>query len=165
MNCLKIRCKSHSVGEALLIAVIALAVTVSVNQAHAQPQYNALYNFTGMGEPAEPAGRVAQGQDGNLYGYSDSGGANNFGTIYQIATSGNTPVVLHNFPSYEDCGLGLTLGTDGKFYGSCQGGGDHGYGYVFQVIPPPGVVSFNKLYSFAGGTDGAHPTSRPIEAG
>jgi uncharacterized repeat protein (TIGR03803 family) len=73
-------------------------------------------------------------------------------------TSGPPPTVLYNFLTYDDCGLGLTLGTDGNFYGACTKGGANGHGYVFQFVPSS--RAFNE-YSFShAGT----PSSRPIEA-
>jgi uncharacterized repeat protein (TIGR03803 family) len=165
------RRKSPSVGTALVLAAVALAVAGLAVPAQAQYQYSVFHDFTGgMNEPSEPAGPLAQGLDGNLYGASHSGGSmactGGCGTIYQIGTSqGSTPRVLYPFPTYDDCGMGLTLGTDGKFYGVCRHGGINKNGYVFQVTLSP--FNFNPhFYDFCAQpncADGANPSGRPIE--
>ena len=174
--------KSRGIRTAFVLAVIALAVAGTASPAQAQVQESVLYSFpsgtnceTSPCEPGSPAGLVAQGRDGNLYGYSHTGGTNKkctpasgCGTIYETSTApGNTPTVIWSFASRDECQLGLTLGTDGYFYGACQIGGQYGDGYVFQFIPNgTGPGTLNTLYSFcslSNCSDGANPSSRPIE--
>jgi uncharacterized repeat protein (TIGR03803 family) len=50
--------------------------------------------------------------------------------------------------------------SPGDFYGTTQGGGAGGYGTVFQLTPQGAE---RVLYSFKGGTDGAHPAAALIE--
>jgi len=158
--------KSLTIGSALVLAMMALAVAGTAIPAQAQDVYTPDSLTGGPNEPSEPAGLVAQGQDGNLYGYSYAGGNSTAckekgcGTIYQMSTALGTPTVLYNFPTDDQCGLGLTLGTDGNFYGACtkgNGSGGKGHGYVFQFVP--GTRKFNNL----GSPEGT-PSSRPIEA-
>jgi uncharacterized repeat protein (TIGR03803 family) len=165
--------KSLCVGAALVLAMMALAVGTVMAQ---PPTYAVFYNFdASQSEPSGPSGLLAQGIDGNLYGYSDRGGTstackNGCGAIYEITPcQGCTPAVLASFASYDNCGWGLTLGSDNNFYGACQSGGA-GYGYVYQFIPNPngtGPGTLNPLYNFCKNglpcSDGAIPTSRPIE--
>ncbi len=173
-----VRGKGKSLGTALVLAMIALAVTGSAVTAQAQV-YKVFYPFEQSAtEPGSPSGVVAQGIDGNLYGYSDYGGSNSScqvkkgcGTIYRITPCQNctpaAPIVLYSFASYDNCGWGLTLGSDNNFYGACQTGGA-GYGYVYQFIPngtDPGT--FTPIYTFCQNgppcSDGAITTARPIE--
>ncbi len=157
--------KSLGVGTALFLVMIALAVAGGAIPAQAQ-NYSILYDFTGAPSDAgAPAGLVAQGVDGNLYGYSTSGGQYGNGTIYQMSPSGGPPNVLYSFPTDDECGLGLTLGTDGNFYGACAGGGSNGSGYVFQFTlgATQPVVLYNFCKSGPPCSDGNAPSSRPIE--
>jgi uncharacterized repeat protein (TIGR03803 family) len=166
--------KSFGVGATVVLALMALAVTGTVMAQ--PPTYAVFYNFdTSQTQPGGPSGLLAQGIDGNLYGYSDEGGnstacKHGCGTIYEITPcQGCTPTVLYSFASYDNCGWGMTLGSDNNFYGACQSGGA-GYGYVYQFIPNPngtGPGTLNSLYTFCKNgppcSDGAIPTSRPIE--
>jgi uncharacterized repeat protein (TIGR03803 family) len=177
MNCVHGRGKSLGVGTALILAMIALGVAGTV-AAQAQ-QFDVFYSFQQSAtEPGSPSGVVAQGIDGNLYGYSDYGGSNSScqvkkgcGTIYRITPcQGCTPaapIVLYSFGSYDNCGWGLTLGSDNNFYGACQTGGANGYGYVYQFIPNgTGPGTFFDIHDFCGQancSDGAITTARPIE--
>jgi uncharacterized repeat protein (TIGR03803 family) len=176
MNYVQDTGKSLGVGAAVVLAVMALAVAGTV-AAQAQ-EYNVFFSFQqSMTEPGSPSGVVAQGIDGNLYGYSDYGGTGTScgkkgcGTIYRITPcQGCTPaapIVLYSFGTYDNCGWGLTLGSDNNFYGACQTGGA-GYGYVYQFIPNgtnPGT--FTQIYIFCKNgppcSDGAITTARPTE--
>jgi uncharacterized repeat protein (TIGR03803 family) len=97
----------------------------------------------------EPAGAIAQGNDGNFYGATYAGGAYNQGAIFKITPAGKF-TLLHSF---EQAGSvlggknplsGLTLGSDGNFYGSIAGG-QNGYGALYRVTTG-GSVTF--LYNF-----------------
>ncbi len=120
-----------------------------------------IYNFTGP-DGSGPHGGLAWGNDGNLYGTTDSGGASGAGTVFQVTTSG-TLTTLHSFSGADGSyPLGaLTLGNDGNFYGTTSTGGLYGGGTVFN-ISPAGV--FNSLYNFTG-TKGAAPSAALILGG
>ena len=118
---------------------------------------------------AEPNIPLVQGRDGNFYGMTGTGGANNAGTIFKVTPSG-TLTTLYNFCSQPGCtdgintpliGGGLVLGTDGNFYGTtteggpnstCNGGGQS-CGTIFKITPL-GVLT--TLHSF-NGADGSFP--------
>jgi uncharacterized repeat protein (TIGR03803 family) len=54
----------------------------------------------------------------------------------------------------------VTVDAQGNVYGTTLYGGFYGYGTVFKLSPnADGTYSETVLYSFAGGTDGASPTS------
>ena len=55
-----------------------------------------LHGFTGGADGGYPLGGVIQGNDGNLYGTTSQGGANNTGTVFQITTAG-TLTTLYSF--------------------------------------------------------------------
>ena len=75
-----------------------------------------------------------------------------------------TFTVLHTFTGGGDGGdplTGLTMDSAGNFYGTTWGGGT-GYGTVFKLWHVAGGWRITPLYSFAGGYDGAGPSSRVI---
>jgi uncharacterized repeat protein (TIGR03803 family) len=97
-----------------------------------------------------------QGSDGNFYGITSFGGANDGGTVFKITPSG-TLTTLYNFCSQSGCADGaapyaaLVQGTDGNFYGTTTRGGANpgfygdGGGTVFRITPGGALTT---LYSF-----------------
>ncbi len=70
--------------------------------------------------------------------------------------------VLHNFTGGLDGAnpeAGLTLDRAGNLYGTAFNGGS-GFGTAFKLANKNGSWLFAPLHSFAGGADGANPTSR-----
>ena len=47
-----------------------------------------LYSFTGASDGAYPEAGLVQGNDGNFYGTTSSGGTNNAGTVFKINSAG-----------------------------------------------------------------------------
>jgi len=121
-----------------------------------------LYSFTGGGEGGYPRGGLAQGSDGNFYGTTEDGGANNSGTIFQISTSGAL-TTLYSFSGGDDGAVpiaGLMPGGASNFYGTTYQGGTNNAGTVYQITYGGALTS---LYSFLGGGDGAYPEDAPTE--
>jgi len=90
-----------------------------------------LHTFSGGADGAFPNGSLIFGRDGNLYGLTSGGGANNYGVAFKITTAG-VETVLHTFGTPGDAARpmgSLIQGTDGSFYGMTQGG----YGAVFKI--------------------------------
>jgi uncharacterized protein (TIGR03437 family) len=142
-----------------------------------------LYSFcsqTGCADGDTPSARVIQASDGNFYGTTYGGGANNGGTIFRV-TPGGTLTTLHSFSGYSSSNADGTLpiaaliqATDGNLYGTSWDGGAYGQGTVFQVTlggtfttlhsfcpsAPSTVVPNQLLYC----TDGAQPDGDLIQA-
>ncbi len=147
--------KSLPVLGAFVAAVMVVLSLVGVAIPAQAQTYTVLHNFLSGGPgPQWPGGPLVQGRDGDLYGNSYLGGANNTGSMWKTAPAG-TPTVVYNFASGtgNDCQSGLTLGTDGNFYGTglsnCAGSG-----YIFKMTPA-GVVTV--LHTFTGQPDGYGP--------
>src|SRR5581483_7781383 len=144
---------------------ISTVLTLSIATAHAQTP-SLLYSFDPITEGVFgpfPQSVMAQGPDGNLYGSTDTGGANSFGGVFMVTPSG-AETKLHDFTSAEGthCNMGLTLGKDGNFYGACYDGGTNNEGELYRITPT-GV--FTILYSFTNlNGDGASPNAPPIHA-
>ena len=122
-----------------------------------------LHSFDYYTDGAEPQAGLAQGANGNLYGTTEVGGANGYGTVFKITPSG-TLTTLHSFAGYPEGAspyAGLVLATNGDFYGTTYGGGANSYGYgtVFKITPS-GTLS--TLHSFDV-IDGYFPTAGLVQ--
>jgi uncharacterized repeat protein (TIGR03803 family) len=117
-----------------------------------------LYSFTGQPDGASPYASLAMDKSGNLYGVTAGGGANGYGTVFKVTSSG-TESVLYSFGGSPDGAnpyKALALGKKGTLYGTTFSGGAYGFGTVFQLTAK-GVETV--LYSFTGGSDGAYPSA------
>ena len=128
-----------------------------------------LYNFcsqTGCADGAAPEAALIQASDGNFYGTTAGGGANNDGTVFKITPSG-TLTTLYSFCSQSNCADGywpyggLVQARDGNFYGTTFAGGAYGYnaGTVFKITPS-GTLTTLDFYGY----DGAWPYAGLIQA-
>ena len=133
-----------------------------------------LYRFQGGSDGARPASRVVFGPDGTLYGTTSAGGANGWGTVFNLRPPASvcrstqcrwTETIIHNFtgsdggaPQFGD----LVFDAAGNIYGTTAGGGAHGEGVVFALTSSGTGWTESVLYSFAGGNDGAAPYSGVI---
>jgi uncharacterized repeat protein (TIGR03803 family) len=135
------------------IAIAAPAQTVST-----------IHQFSSGSDPNDPAGVMAQGQDGNFYGVTLSGNGCCQGVIYKISSGG---ALTSLYPMAQSDGTtcsGLTLGTDGNFYGTCHNGGTNDYGTLFKVTSA-GVLTVLHNFAAQGSTsDGCEPLVPPIQA-
>jgi len=110
-----------------------------------------------------PEGGLAQATDGNFYGTTLGGGANESGTVFKITPAGSL-TTLHSFCSEADCYDGLTpyggvvQATDGNFWGTTYSGDCNGS--VFKMTP---AGTLTTLYCF-GYTDGANPSAGLVQA-
>ncbi len=101
-----------------------------------------LYSFCPGGYPCAdgetPYGELVKATDGNFYGTTYVGGANNVGTIFQITPSGML-TTMHSFNGGDGAGPehGLVQATDGNFYGTTSTGGASGDGTVFRLVGLP----------------------------
>jgi uncharacterized repeat protein (TIGR03803 family) len=117
-----------------------------------------LHTFTSSGNGgAYPTAGLVQGADGQFYGATQSGGTNDYGTIFKISASG-TFTSLYSFTGGTDGAnpsATLTLGGDGNFYGVCDDGDlANGNGTIFKMTAS-GVLT--PLYSLNGTNDGGSP--------
>jgi uncharacterized repeat protein (TIGR03803 family) len=114
---------------------------------------------------AEPFGGLTFDRSGNLYGTTTSGGAYNYGTVFELVAGPDgtwTENLLHDFEGSDGAGPGATLAIDsfGNFYGTTESGGKGcngiGCGVVFELSP--GTAGWNEetLFRF-NGADGVGP--------
>ena len=109
-----------------------------------------LYSFCSLQNCVDgslPLGSLIFDSDGNLYGTTDSGGANASGIVFKLAPNPDgtwTESVLHSFTGGSDGrspNAGLIADSDGNLYGTTNEGGiiNHvcndyvGCGVVFKL--------------------------------
>jgi len=99
--------------------------------------FESLHAFGGVaGTGRYPVG-LTLGSDGNLYGATNSGGANFLGALFGIRPDGEDYEDLASFTFTTGAGYApqsppTQLG-DGNFYGTAKLGGEHGKGVVYGI--------------------------------
>src|SRR6266404_3936923 len=117
---------------------------------------------------AEPVAGLIADANGNLFGTTRSGGANDLGTVFEIAkTAGgyaSTPTVLVSFNGTNgaDPEAGLIADANGNLFGTTVFGGANRFGTVFEIAKTASGYASTPtvLVSFCGQTnctDGAVP--------
>ncbi len=101
--------------------------------------------FFFLGGQQVPHSTVVEGQDGNLYGSSLTGGTN--GTLYRVARDGSGLTTLYSFsplsppsttPNSSNTNsdgaypLATMIASDGNLYGTTSYGGANGQGTIFK---------------------------------
>jgi uncharacterized repeat protein (TIGR03803 family) len=136
-----------------------------------------LYSFcaqTNCADGAGPQAALVQATDGNFYGTTFYGGANDTcdlgcGTILRITPAG-VLTTLYSFCAQTNCldgsapEAGLVQATDGNFYGTTVSGGNMDAGTIFQITPDGALTT---LYSFCSQpycADGWGPVGGMIQA-
>ena len=77
---------------------------------------------------------------GNLYGTTAGGGANDQGTVFELTPSGNE-TALYSFCAQTNCTdgafpqAGVSLDAQGNLYGTTILGGTKNDGTIFKVTP------------------------------
>jgi uncharacterized repeat protein (TIGR03803 family) len=123
-----------------------------------------LFNFDG-GDGSAPFASLILDKAGNLYSTTDTGGAHNQGTAFQLMPGAGgiwTETVLHSFGGGTDGQNptgGLIVDSLGNLYGTTFNGGAYNYGSVYELMPQGGGT-WNEMvlhsFNFAAG-DGFYP--------
>ncbi len=118
-----------------------------------------LYSFTGD-DGAQPYAGVTLDAEGDIFGTTGEGGADGYGTVFEIKAGTSTLTTLYSFAG-EDGNYPqgrLALDSAGDIFGTTYFGGSSGQGTVFEI--KAGTTTVTTLYSFTGtGGDGAFPQS------
>jgi uncharacterized repeat protein (TIGR03803 family) len=163
-----------------LALLLPLAVPVAgENLAPAASKFHRLFFFEKTNGDS-PIG-LAQGTDGNFYGATVSGGANQSdqvcgqnigcGTLFKMTATGQM-TTLYNFCALANCADGafpsttLVLAVNGNFYGVTSQGGTAatpcpfiGCGTVFQITPAGELTTLHDFCTQTGCPDGDAPNS------
>jgi uncharacterized repeat protein (TIGR03803 family) len=120
-----------------------------------------LYSFcqqTACVDGFQPYGALVQGTDGLLYGTTVYGGAHGQGSVFSIATSGETFTTVYSFYCCSDGALpesALVQGSNGDFYGTTS------YGTIFEITPQGTLTTLYKFCSLQYCEDGNAPSGNP----
>jgi uncharacterized repeat protein (TIGR03803 family) len=137
-----------------------------------------LYSFcpqSGCLDGSLPYGQLALDAQGNLYGVTLNGGANNLGVLYELSPGGGgswTYTALFSFCNDSLCNKGGSpqsgpiIDSQGNLYGTTSVGGSGRGGTVYEVSPSGGGQwTYTVLYAFCAEgdcVDPAHPFSSLI---
>ena len=98
--------------------------------------YTLLHSFGSSATDGQlPVGSLMQGFDGNIYGVSNTGGVNGFGSIFQFNLGIQAIATVYSFgatPGYAYPASGLVQDSNGFLYGTSVGDGAYGYGTVYR---------------------------------
>jgi uncharacterized repeat protein (TIGR03803 family) len=127
--------------------------------------FETLVDFTDTGATAKgasPYAALTQGPDGNFYGTTANGGANNCGTVFRVTPAGDL-LTLATLTGNGATNRGaspesaLVLGADGKFYGTTFGGGTGNFGTLFRIATDGTLTTLASFTGKAGDAAGAMP--------
>lgn len=164
-------CSPESSARQLPLTVLAAFVVAILAISPVQAQtLTVLHAFNGA-DGANPGTGLSMDSDGNLYGTTYLGGANDFGNVYKLKRSGENWLMtpLYNFTGQDDGSepiTTLTIAPDGTLYGASGGGQGIGAccGAVFHLQPSPHTPKsvlapwdITLLHHFVG-TDGKVPS-------
>ncbi len=121
------------------------------------------FNFGGA-SGTYPEGSLIQASDSLLYGMTDEGGGNGYGTIFSYDITTGKESVLHSFGSGTDGEYpeaSLLQVSDTMLYGMTNEGGEYDLGTFFSYNIYTGIET--DLHDFKGGADGEYPYGDVIE--
>jgi uncharacterized repeat protein (TIGR03803 family) len=129
-----------------------------------------LYSFcsrSGCTDGEGPVAGVVQATNGDLYGITNQGGADGYGTVFKITPSG-TLTTLYSFGSQSGDGAnptaGLVRATNGDLYGTTYLGGANNGGTVFSLTPSGTLTTLYSFCSQSGCTGGIDPYAGLVQA-
>jgi uncharacterized repeat protein (TIGR03803 family) len=131
--------------------------------------FSTLHSFD-LTDGANPWEGLIQASDGNFYGTTSLGGANNGGTVFRI-NAGGTLTKLYSFCPEAGCPDGQypigapVQATDGNLYGTTDWGGgsslcQNGCGTIFRITLSGTLTTLHRFDS----ADGALPSAALIQA-
>jgi uncharacterized repeat protein (TIGR03803 family) len=129
--------------------------------------YRFLYSFGGGSDGADPADSLLN-VNGTFLATTESGGASEFGTVFQISPSGTAEKLLYNFKGVAPDGGGPTAGlleVNGTFYGVTGAGYNKNgafHGTLFSITP---AGAETVLHAFGRRSDGIAPIGNLIKVG
>lgn len=118
-----------------------------------------LHTFGRGTDGLSPGSGVVLDAQGNIYGTTEFGGANNGGTLFEVAKGGGYSI-LHSFDfpgegtdGSEPVGP-LIIDSSGNLYGTTTGGGDFGCGTIFGW---DATGNYTIFFGFPCGSGGGDP--------
>jgi uncharacterized repeat protein (TIGR03803 family) len=124
-----------------------------------------IHTFTGgLDGLGGSASRLLIDAADHLYGVSTVGGANGFGNVFELTSSGGKwqLTTLYSFKDQPDGASpygGVIFDKDGNLYGTTYYAGANDVGTVYKLTHNNGAWTESVIYSFKGGSDGDSPIS------
>ncbi len=112
---------------------------------------NVIYSFSNS-DGSIPLSSLTRDNSGNLYGTTVAGGANGYGTIYELSYSAGSGWAQSFLYSFNANGVanpyvGLIFDPSGNLYGATADGA----GGIFKLTPSDGTWTYSLLYGSGGG--------------
>ena len=141
-----------------IAVVLAIAAWAALPQSASAYTEQTLYRFCALkkcGDGGHPYD-LAMDAAGSLYGTTMSGGAHEYGTVFQFNPGTGAFDVLYSFCSEANCADGrwpfrvkLAIDTAGNLYGTAsQGGNANDAGIVFEMVRGSSGRQYKILYTF-----------------
>ncbi|MDB5171449.1 MAG: hypothetical protein JWN51_222 [Phycisphaerales bacterium] len=142
-------------NSCLLASAAFAALQAGGSAAWAVPTLTTLATFDNS-NGAEPTASLIADASGNLYGTTYSGGANGYGTVFQLEAGTRALTTLTTFDKSNGARPygGVTFDAAGNLYGTTVGGGIINDGTVFEIAA--GTHALSTLVTF-NGTNGSAP--------
>jgi uncharacterized repeat protein (TIGR03803 family) len=123
---------------------------------HAQYTYSTIANLDAP-YGTNPHAGLALDANGNLYGTTENGGENGYGTVFKVAAGTHQLSVVTSFDGTHGSNPfgGVIVDATGNLYGTAQYGGDNGFGTVYKIAA--GTNNLTTLVSFDGTSHGSNP--------
>src|ERR1700687_59640 len=114
--------------------------------------YTVLFNFPGGAAGGYPNGPLILDSAGNLYGTTQSYGADYFGVVFELSPVGGSweETVLYNFTGGADGGApesGLIIDLAGNLYGTTSYGNKGTISTVFELSRSGGSWTYQVIYT------------------
>ena len=117
-----------------------------------------VFEFSGISDGSNPTGSLFHASNGKLYGLSNTGGASNFGVLFEYDYMTFTFTVLYEFDGINSGSLpfgSLIESTTGKLYGLTSVGGINDKGVLFEFDYL--TSTYQKKFDFAVDGIGQNP--------
>jgi uncharacterized repeat protein (TIGR03803 family) len=133
--------------------------------------FGVIHNFGGGTDGSFPWDAPTIGPNGTLYGTTGIGGTSGDGTVFNLQPPASVcrsvscfwdETTLYNFTRQGDGGnpqAGVVFDGEGNLYGTNVNGGGGQVGVVYEMTPSHGSWTYQVLYTFTDGQDGAYPSS------
>ncbi len=140
---------------------------LQINRSQKQWQSVLMHTFVQKNDGC-PTGNMVLDKAGNAYGVTQNGGADGWGSIYQLSPSGGswTETILYSFQGSSDGGApysGMIFDKAGNLYGTATARGGagcgQGCGTVYELSLSQSGWTYKVIYTFTGGNDGGQPTA------
>jgi uncharacterized repeat protein (TIGR03803 family) len=137
-------------------------VLLLISLARAATKEEVLYSFNGAGDGGSPNGGVTLDKLGNIYGVSNGCYWSSFGNVFKLARGkfSWTYEPLYEFADEGDGGCpidGVTAYNNTLVGTTDDGGNGQGSGVIYRVVPGKQNWTYDVVYQFSGGDDGAGP--------